>query len=70
MNIPNLDNLLAAMQCERCYQNQCEYCPYGYGYFDDSGDNSFWWCNEEKIMEDAFFFLKIYQHLIEENKNE
>ena len=66
MEIPNLDNLLAAMTCEGCYSDSCEECPYGYGYLDDSGDNSFWWCNEEKIMEDAYFYLKLYQHLIKE----
>ena len=70
MNIPNLDNLIAAVQCEGWVQHQCEHCPYGYGYLDDSGDNAIWWCNEAKIMEDSLFFLQLYKHLTEVSNND
>ena len=70
MDIPNLDNLINAIQCEGCYKHKCEHCPYGYGYLDTTGDNSFWWCDEGKIMTDALFYLQIYQHLIKEKENE
>lgn len=63
--MPNLDNLIKAIDCEGWLKHECEHCPYDYQYWDDHGDNAFWWCNEEKIMEDALFYLKICKHLIE-----
>lgn len=68
MNIPNLDNLIKVMECE-AWPKQCEHCPYGYQYWDDSGDNGFWWCDENKVIADALFYLKLYQYLIKEQEN-
>ena len=68
MNIPNLENLIA--ECDKWNSLYCKQCPYNYEYLDTSGDNSFWTCNEEKKWEDVLFYLKLYQHLIGENKDE
>lgn len=67
--IPNLDNLIAALECENWSSSTCEHCPYDYQHWDDSGDNAFWWCNEQKKINDALFYLKLYQHLIKEQEN-
>lgn len=69
-DIPDLDNLITAIQCEGYFKNQCEKCPYNYQMLDDSGDNAFWWCDENKLWEHTLFYLKLYQHLIEEQKND
>ena len=65
-DIPKLDNLIAAIQCDGYLKNKCEHCPYDYQMWDTSGDNYFWWCNEEKIQEHSLFYLKLYQYLINE----
>ena len=71
-NIPNLDNIIAAYEC--CngpwYKNKKDKCPTcPYAYFDDSGDGpGSWMFDEEKWEKDAYFFLKLIQHLAEENK--
>ena len=70
MDIPNLENLIAAIECDKWGGSYCKQCPYNYGYLDTSGDSCFWTCDEEKKWEDALFYLKLYQHLIGENKNE
>ena len=66
MDIPNLNNLINAMECNNWIKSRCEFCPYGYQYYDDRGDSAFWFCDEDKILEHAHFYLKLYQHLIEE----
>lgn len=66
MMIPDLDNLIKAIECDAWSEPHCEHCPYGYGYLDTSGDHFFWTCKEEKKWEDALFYLKLYQHLIQE----
>ena len=38
--------------------DRCEHCEYGYGYLDDSGDHSFWWCDIDKLEEDAIDVLR------------
>ena len=58
---PNLDNLIHAIKCEEWNTNSCELCPYGYQKWDDSGDHGFWWHDDEKVLEDALFFLKKYK---------
>ena len=68
-NISNLDNLIKAMECEGQFKNKCRNCPYDYQYWDDSSDYPNWWCNENKILEDALFYLKLYQYLIKEKEN-
>ena len=73
MEIPKLKNVIAAYKCFNGpyaleYKDKCKHCPYGYGYLDDSGDNYFWTCDSEKWENDAYFFLKLYQHLIKEEK--
>ena len=70
MDIPSLDNIIKAYECWNepytpTHKNKCQNCPYGYGYLDDSGDNYFWSCKEEQWEDDAYFYLKLYQHLIE-----
>lgn len=67
--IPNLDNLIKAIECEEWKPSICEYCQYNYQYLDDSGDHAFWFCDEEKKINDALFYLKLYQHLIKEQEN-
>ena len=69
MDIPNLNNLIAALECENWSSYVCKSCPYGYQHWDDSGDNGFWWCDENKKLEDALFYLKLYQCLIETEDN-
>lgn len=60
--MPNLDNLIHAIECENWNPSQCEHCPYGYQYWDESGDHSFWFHDEEKMLNDALFFLKQINH--------
>lgn len=36
----------------------CEYCPYDYGYLDETGDHAIWWCNTDQITEDAINMLQ------------
>ena len=66
----NLDNVIAAYECwNGIYEHGCEHCPYGYSYFDDSGDgHPFYTCDEQKLTDDMYAWLKVYQHLMEENK--
>ena len=68
-NIPNLDNVISAMECEGTFKNLCKHCPYDYQYWDDSGDYGFWWCDENKVWGHALFYLKLYQYLIKEKNN-
>lgn len=71
MEIPNLNNLIKAFDCNYFHcPTQHRYCPYGYNKWDDSGDNPFWTCDEDKMIEDAVFYLKLYQKLIEEQNND
>lgn len=63
--IPNLDNIIKAYECPGF---KCKACPYGYGYFDDNGDNYFWTCDLYRLEQDALFYLKLYQHLIKEEE--
>ncbi len=67
MNIPNLNNLIKAIECEEWHPSVCKRCDYG--YLDDHGDNSIWTCNEEKVKEETLFYLKLYQYLIKEDIN-
>ena len=55
------ERIIAASYCSELKTpgNHCEFCPYGYGYIDDHGDNSFQWCNWDKIDEDAIDLLSI-----------
>ena len=69
MDIPNLDNLIKAIECDGYLKNQCEHCPYNYQIYDTSGDSYFWWCDENKLWEHALFYLKLYQYLIKEKND-
>lgn len=53
------EQIIAAYYCSDDVfpNNRCKECPFGYGYLDDSGDHSFWWCDEEKITKDAVELL-------------
>lgn len=68
-NIPNLNNLIKAIECAEYKETICKQCPYNYQYFDEHGDYSFWTCDEEKIKEHSLFYLKLYQYLIKEKEN-
>ena len=69
MDIPNLDNLIKAIECEGFWKDKCKHCPYNYQHWDDNGDQGFWTCDENKLWEHTLFYLKLYQHLIKENTN-
>lgn len=58
-----VERIIAAYYCSegKLPGNRCQYCPFGYGYFDDSGDYSFWWCDDEAIERDA---VKILSSLV------
>ena len=62
MTEEKIDNWLKAVDCDPVshHTHDCKNCPYGYGYLDNRGDNSFWWCDEEKILNDA---VEIIKHL-------
>lgn len=53
------ERIIAAYYCseEKLPGNRCEHCPFGYGYLDDGGDYSFWWCDDEAIIKDAVEIL-------------
>lgn len=68
MNIPDLDNLINAIECQDWHPSNCKNCPYNYQIFDDVGDCSFWTCDEGKISRNTLFYLKLYQYLIQEEK--
>lgn len=64
----DLNNVIKAFECLNgpYTGNHCDKCMYGYEYFDDSGDGPGWWrCNEEKLGNDMYSWLKIYQYLME-----
>lgn len=56
--MPNLDNLIKAIDYEGWLHHQCDHCPYGYQKWDDSGDHAFWWHDDEKVLADCLVFLK------------
>ena len=56
--LDKLDNLIHAIECENWHPLKCEHCPYGYQYWDDSGDHGFWFHNDEKVLEDTLYYLK------------
>ena len=62
MDVPNLDNLIKALECKEWRSSICKQCPYG--FLDDHGDTPILACNGEKIKEESLFYLKLYQHLI------
>ena len=56
----SLEKIIAAVECSNEYLpgDGCKYCPYGYEYLDDRGDNSFWSCDTDRILNDAIALLK------------
>lgn len=65
----DLDTVIAAYECQNWLyeRDKCDHCPYGYSYLDDSGDGRpFYTCKEEKLTDDMYSWLKIYQHLIQQ----
>jgi len=65
----DLDTVIAAYECYNgLYErDKCNNCLYGYSYLDDSGDGRpFYTCKEEKLTNDMYSWLKIYQHLIQQ----
>ena len=69
-SIPDLENLLNAIACSHGLYvgNKCEKCPFGYSYYDDSGDYGFWRCDEQHFDTDILFYLYLYKYLIDEDK--
>lgn len=61
-----IERLIKAYDCGEIQLpgDHCEFCPYGYGYLDDSGDYTFWWCNDDKITDDAIKLLYILKEKI------
>ena len=57
-----IEKIIAAYECgeNRLPGERCKTCPYGYGKWDESGDNGFWRCDDERIEEDAINLLKIF----------
>lgn len=53
------ERIIAAHYCseEKTPGKRCQYCPFGYGYLDDSGDYSYWWCDDEALERDAVEIL-------------
>ena len=66
--MPDLDTLIKVIQCDKWF-SQCKQCPYGYQYWDDSGDNGLWCCDENRIYKETLFFLKLYNMVIKDNEN-
>ena len=64
--MPELKTLIAVLECLGW---DCQKCPYGYGFYDNSGDTGFWTCDTARVEEETLFFLKLYQHLIEGEEN-
>lgn len=56
-----IERIINAYNCSenKLPGDRCEYCPYGYGYLDDHGDHAHWWCNDDKLEEDAIKLLYI-----------
>lgn len=44
--------------CKHFPNNRCEDCPYGYGHFDESGFYGSWWCDDDRLMEDMYKYIK------------
>ena len=64
----DLDKLIAAYECfDGPYEcGKCDHCPYGYSYLDDGDGLPFYTCDEEQWEKDAYTWLKVYQHLIQQ----
>lgn len=63
MNEQDRERIIAAGKCaigDDGPGKRCKNCPYGYGYLDETGDSSFWWCDTDKIMNDAIALLELY----------
>jgi len=56
----DIENVVSASDCLEAHVpgDRCRNCPYGYGKLDDSGDNAFWWCDYDRIFDDAITLLK------------
>lgn len=71
MVIPDLDNLINSLKCKEWGAGDgCKHCPYGYQYYDDSGDHGIWTCDEERRYIDILFYLEMYRLAIKEHENE
>lgn len=66
MEIPRLNDVIKALECEEWRPSVCKKCMYG--FLDDHGDNPTWSCDEIRIHEETLFWLKLYQHLINEEQ--
>ncbi len=63
-DIPELSQVINALECEEWRPSVCKSCIYG--YLNDHGDTPTWTCDEERIKQEALFYLKIYQYLIKQ----
>ena len=61
-----IERLIKAYDCGETQLpgDRCEHCPYGFGYLDDHGDHAFWWCDDDKLEEDAIKMLRILKEKI------
>lgn len=55
------ERIIAAYHCSegKLPGKRCQYCPFEYGYLNDSGDHPFWTCNDEAIMKDAVEIISL-----------
>ena len=68
--MPTLDQVIAAYECyDSDKTSPCENCPYGYGYLDEHWDYPCWSCDNEQLEHDMLSYLKIYQHLAQEQQS-
>jgi len=53
------ERIIAAYHCseEKLPGKRCQYCPFGYGYIDATGDHPLWWCDDEAMIRDAVEIL-------------
>lgn len=70
--MPDLETLIKVLHCLNgpYWKADCEHCPYGYQYYDDSGDTYFWTCDQGRIERESQFFLELYYMLVKENEQE
>jgi len=62
-----IDRIISAYECgeTKTPGERCKRCPYGYGKLDETGDNAFWWCNTDRLEQDAINLLKIIRAVLE-----
>ena len=62
-----IDRIISAYECgeARTPGERCKRCQYGYGKLDETGDNAFWWCDTERLEQDAINLLRVIRAILE-----